>query len=76
MKVFMDGSGMNGLIGASAVLYRFNRLKASLHFRLGDIEQHTVYEGEATGILLATQLILGETHMYGQSISISTTAPS
>ena len=63
VKIFMDGSGMNGSIGASVAPYRFNRLKASLQFRLGGIEQHMIYEGEATRILLAMQLILGEIHI-------------
>ena len=64
VKIFMDGSGMNGSIGASVAPYRFNRLKASLQFRLGGIEQHMIYEGEATRILLAMQLILGEINIY------------
>ena len=62
LKIFTDGSSMNNKIGASAVLYRDNRCKTSLQYQLGSISHHTIYEGEATGILLATNLILKETH--------------
>ena len=62
LKIFTDGSGMNDKIGASAVLYRDNRRKSSLRYQLGHISHHTIYKGEATGILLATNLILRESH--------------
>ena len=61
---------MNDKIGASAVLYRDNRCKLSLRYQLGHISHHTVYEGEATGILLATNLILRELHIHTAIIYI------
>ena len=44
IKVFTDGSGMNGKIGAAAVLYRNGRMKAKLCLQLGSEQQHMVYE--------------------------------
>ena len=57
VKIFTDGSGMEGKIGASAVLYRNNRLKSTLRYQLGTQKHHTVYEGEGVGILLGTKLM-------------------
>ena len=57
VKIFTDGSGMEGEIGASAVLYRNGRLKSSVRYKLGRQKHHTVYEGEAAGLLLGTKLM-------------------
>jgi hypothetical protein len=57
MKVFTDGSGMEGKIGAAAILYRNGRLKAKLQYNLGAQWHHTVYEGKGVGIILGTKLI-------------------
>jgi hypothetical protein len=35
VKVFTDGSGMKGKIGAAAVLYRYGRAKTELRYKLG-----------------------------------------
>ena len=74
LKIFTDGSAMNDKIGASAVLYRDNRCKSSLQYQLGHISYHTVYEGEATGILLATNLILRELDVHTAIIYIDSRA--
>ena len=49
-------------------------MKTSLHFRLGNADQHTVYEGEATSILLASHLILRETHVQSVNIYVDNCA--
>ena len=74
LKIFTDGSGMNEAIGASAILYRNNRRMALLRHTLGPSSQHTVYEGEATGALLATNLILKEPHARSATIFIDNRA--
>ena len=74
LKIFTNGSGMNDKIGTSMVLYRDNRCKSSLQYQLGHISHHTVYEGEATGILLATNLILRELHVHTTIIYIDSRA--
>ena len=44
-KVYMDGSGIGGQIGAAAVLYQDGVLKRSRRMRLGTSKHHTVFEG-------------------------------
>jgi len=46
IRVYSDGSGIEGMIGAAAVLYRGGRMKRVLRYQLGTDEEHTVYEGE------------------------------
>jgi hypothetical protein len=45
-KVYTDGSGLEGHIGAAAVLYRNGVPKRTRRTRLGFTKHHTVYEGE------------------------------
>lgn len=52
VKVFMNGSGMDGKKGAAAILYRYGRVKSELQYKLGMQWQHTVYKGEGVGALL------------------------
>ena len=60
VKVFTDGSGMDGKIGAAAVLYRNGRLKTKVRYQLGSQRHHTVYEGEGIGAILGTKLMQKE----------------
>ena len=57
VKVFTDGSGMEGKIRATAVLYRNRNLKTKLRYQLGSQQHHTVYKGEGIGAVLGTKLI-------------------
>lgn len=43
VKVFTDGSDMEGKIGMAAVLHRNGRMKTKLQYQLGSQHQHTVY---------------------------------
>ena len=56
-KVYTDGSGYKGGIGAVAVLYKGNRAIRLLQYHLGPKTNHTVYKSELTGILLALYLL-------------------
>jgi len=60
--VFSDGSGHNGQIGATAVLYRGRVEKKTLRKHMGSEENHTVFEAELISISLATELIKYERH--------------
>jgi ribonuclease HI len=60
LKIFTDGSGMEGNIGAAAILYRNGRMKSSIRFKLGSIQHHTVYEGEGVGAILGAKLVSKE----------------
>jgi len=57
VKVYSDGSGQDGQIGAAAVLvYGHREPRVARHY-LGLDTEHTVYEGECVGQLLALGLI-------------------
>ncbi|KAF5384346.1 hypothetical protein D9615_003173 [Tricholomella constricta] len=56
-SVYCDGSGFEGGVGASAVLYVNGIEKASLKYHLGPIAKHTVYEAEIVGVTLALHLL-------------------
>lgn len=60
VKVYSDGSIQNGQVGAAAVLYRKGKLSRSLRLNLGSAKQHTIYEAELVGLILAIQLIKTE----------------
>jgi ribonuclease HI len=60
VRVYSDGSGMDGTIGAAAVLYRDSILKRVKRYRLGSARHHTVYKGEGVGMILALRLIKEE----------------
>jgi len=58
IQVFSDGSGHNGHIGAAAVLFRAGNSPRVLRYHLGTEEEHTVFEAEEVGLMLAAKLIL------------------
>ena len=74
VKVFTDGSGMEGKIGAVAVLYRNGRMKTKLWYKLGAQQHHTVYEGEGVGAVLGTKLISKEWGVWSAIIYIDNQA--
>ena len=57
IKIYSDGSIHNGSVGAAAVLYRGGKFKKSLKLHLGPEEEHTVYEAELAGLIMAMHLI-------------------
>lgn len=52
-KAYTDGSGYKGGIGGAVVLTRADEVIETRRAFLGDDSQHTVYEGELTGLILA-----------------------
>ena len=65
LKVYSDGSGIDGQIGVAAVLYRDGVLKRKRRMRLGYSKHHTVYEGEGVGLILGLELIREEEEADG-----------
>jgi hypothetical protein len=57
IKVYSDGSAQEGKVGAAAVLYCPGKETRSLHYHLGSVEHHIVFEAELVGLLLGLQLI-------------------
>lgn len=56
-RIYCDGSGFEGGIGAAAVLYQGPRLVKSLKYYLGPKSKHTVYEAEGVGITLGLHML-------------------
>ena len=53
----MDGSGVDGQIGAAAVLYHDGVLRRERRMKLGSEKHHIVFEGEGVGLILGMELI-------------------
>jgi ribonuclease HI len=73
IKIFSDGSGIEGNIGAAAVLYRFQdgrTTKRVLRYCLGPETRHTVYEGEVVGGIMAQELLHKEVRGFGRCVSM------
>jgi ribonuclease HI len=74
IKIYTDGSGLEGSIGAAAVLYRNGRLQSKLRYRLGMTKKHLVYEGEGVGMVLGLELLRGQQNVSTVSIGIDNQA--
>nr|GAT48527.1 RNA-directed DNA polymerase from transposon X-element [Mycena chlorophos] len=64
-RVYTDGSGIDGNIGAAAVLYRGEAEWGSMRTKLGTEKEHTVYEGEAVGCGMALELLRVQDNVEG-----------
>lgn len=60
--IYTDGSGKGRKAGVGAVLCRGNNVPKILHFHLGSLQPHTIYEAEAAGMLLGAYLSEEETN--------------
>lgn len=69
-KVFTDGSGYDDNAGAVAVIYKKNDDTPfkSLKYHLGDLTEHTTYEAEGIGGILAAHLLKGIEPNIGQNL--------
>ncbi|KAF9565437.1 hypothetical protein CPC08DRAFT_622521, partial [Agrocybe pediades] len=54
-----DGSGYQGKVGAAAIIYTDGAQQptGTLRYHLGPAEEHSTYEGEAVGLILAAWLL-------------------
>jgi hypothetical protein len=57
VRIYSDGSGFKGGIGASALPYINERLVKVLCTHLGSSLEHTVYEAEGVGLLMGLHLL-------------------
>ena len=58
LAAYTDGSGMDGKVGAAAVLMLSNTELRSLQYRLGTERDHTVYKAEIMVVILAIHLLM------------------
>jgi len=68
IQVFLDGSGIDGQVGAAVVLYSQGQDMRVLRYHLGALLKHMVFEAEAVGVLLALHLLELEDPMSGEVI--------
>ncbi|EGN97787.1 hypothetical protein SERLA73DRAFT_160864 [Serpula lacrymans var. lacrymans S7.3] len=72
IKIYADGSGIGGGIGAAAVMLRSGRKAQVLRYYLGSAQDHTAHDGEMAGMLLATELALrAKVEVRGRGVAIS-----
>jgi ribonuclease HI len=57
LRVYSDGSMIEGGVGGAAVIMRDGEEIGSKRFYLGSDQEHTVYEVEIVGMILAVQLL-------------------
>ena len=74
VKVYTDGSDINGGVGAAALLIRDGQRHGTLRTHLGHSSQHTIYEAELAGILLAAHLLRRERHWQEAEIGLDSQA--
>ena len=55
--VFTDGSCHDGKVGAAAALFINHQHVTTLRYHLGKATEHTVFEAEAVGLILAAHLL-------------------
>ena len=58
VSAYSDGSGFEGGVGASAVLFTNNVETKVLCYHLGTLKEHTIYEAEILGLTLSLHLLL------------------
>ena len=60
IKIYTDGSAINGKVGAAAILTRTGKADRTLRVCMGTTEEHTVAEAELVGLILGLHLIATE----------------
>ena len=60
IQVYMDGSIIDGKVGAAAILTRPGHDHRILRYQLGDVNEQTIYDAELVGILMGVHLIKTE----------------
>ena len=70
VRFFSDGSGLDSRVGAAAVMYRRGREPKVLRYNMGLLTEHTVFEAEAIGVMLALHMLKMERHVRKASIRL------
>ena len=68
VKVFSDGSGIEGGIGAAAVMYRDSKMNQVFRKYQGSEGQHIVFKVEVISIALAAKLIRVEGSVRNENL--------
>ena len=71
IKIYSDGSGNEGNVGAAAIMKFGFRIPKTARFHLGSLTKHTVFEGECIGQLLGLRLLQSSSiNLNGREISL------
>lgn len=71
IRIYSDGSGKDGLVGAAAILKFGFRAPRKARFHLGSIKEHMVFEGECIGQLLGLKLLQSsKINLNGRDVSL------
>lgn len=60
MRVYSDGSAIDGGVEGAAVLMKNGEMVKERRFHLGSDQEHMVYEGEIIGMILAVEILREE----------------
>ena len=75
IRVYTDGSGIDGAVGAAAVLYREGRSGRKVkRVMLGSDKKYGVYEGECVAMILGLELIQEERNVSQVSMCVDNEA--
>lgn len=76
IRIYSDGSDIDGGVGAAAVLYRPGKrgYPKTLKLHLGRSSDHTVYEAEIVGMILGAELIRKESRPGQVSLAVDNQA--
>ncbi|KAJ7110869.1 hypothetical protein C8R44DRAFT_883337 [Mycena epipterygia] len=75
-KVYSDRSGIDGKIGAAAVLFRDGVEVRAAQLHLGADSDHTVYESEGVGASLGLGLLWAEPDIEGDATIVVDSKPA
>ena len=74
LKLYSDGSGLDGSVGAAAVIYKTGRSPKVLKLHSGTLEDYPTYEAEAVGLSLALHLLSQERDAHTAMIMLDNQA--
>jgi ribonuclease HI len=57
LKIYTDGSGVEGRVGAAAVMFHKGLEVRAERFHLGSLQRHEVYDAEGVGLLMAMDMV-------------------
>ena len=74
VQVYLDGLGLEGMVGAVAVLFRDGQEVWTIRYQLGPLTCHTTYGAEVVGVILAAELINRECAAHTATIRLDNQA--
>jgi ribonuclease HI len=74
VRIYADGSGINRMAGAAAVIYSRDKPPKMLRYCLGPLTEHTTFEAEAVGITLGMHMLRYEKNVKAATISLDNQA--